>query len=170
MTVYAWFARKGQKGKSVDRPRSEYIRSPRREAQEENFFTAKLALRAIRQLFVFVISSCDSIRFSRLRISGTSGKLGFSYFPNLNGNRQCKFRFPQFGARRRGKKSKERITTRSVQIKVELREIHGLAIKDTTKTVPRTLHDQLQSLRSEIDRRASSWRALRSDQRKRSHH
>ncbi|KAF3570176.1 hypothetical protein F2Q69_00059642 [Brassica cretica] len=35
-------------------------------------------------------------------ISGTSGKLGFSYFPNLNGNRQCKFWFPQFGARRRG--------------------------------------------------------------------
>ncbi|KAF3566364.1 hypothetical protein DY000_02014850 [Brassica cretica] len=35
-------------------------------------------------------------------ISGTSGKLGFSYFPNLNGNRQCEFRFPQFGARRRG--------------------------------------------------------------------
>ncbi|KAF2560082.1 hypothetical protein F2Q68_00015808 [Brassica cretica] len=28
-------------------------------------------------------------------ISGTSGKLGFSYFPNLNGNRQCEFRFPQ---------------------------------------------------------------------------
>ncbi|KAF3588774.1 hypothetical protein F2Q69_00027186 [Brassica cretica] len=28
-------------------------------------------------------------------IFGTSGKLGFSYFPNLNGNRQCKFRFPQ---------------------------------------------------------------------------
>ncbi|KAF3539073.1 hypothetical protein F2Q69_00023180 [Brassica cretica] len=28
-------------------------------------------------------------------ISGTSGKLGFSYFPNLNENRQCKFRFPQ---------------------------------------------------------------------------
>ncbi|KAF2576190.1 hypothetical protein F2Q70_00002663 [Brassica cretica] len=27
-------------------------------------------------------------------ISGTSGKLGFSYFPNLNGNRQCEFRFP----------------------------------------------------------------------------
>ncbi|KAF3562166.1 hypothetical protein DY000_02016056 [Brassica cretica] len=35
-------------------------------------------------------------------ISGTSGKLGFSYFPNLNGNRQYEFRFPQFGARRRG--------------------------------------------------------------------
>ncbi|KAF3570113.1 hypothetical protein F2Q69_00058921 [Brassica cretica] len=35
-------------------------------------------------------------------ISGTSGKLGFSYFPNLNGNRQCEFWFPQFGARRRG--------------------------------------------------------------------
>ncbi|KAF3501249.1 hypothetical protein F2Q69_00043220 [Brassica cretica] len=25
-------------------------------------------------------------------ISGTSGKLGFSYFLNLNGNRQCEFR------------------------------------------------------------------------------
>ncbi|KAF2589742.1 hypothetical protein F2Q70_00038734 [Brassica cretica] len=35
-------------------------------------------------------------------ISGTSEKLGFSYFPYLNGNRQCEFRFPQFGARRRG--------------------------------------------------------------------
>ncbi|KAF3503500.1 hypothetical protein F2Q69_00042374 [Brassica cretica] len=35
-------------------------------------------------------------------ISGTSGKLGFSYFPTLNGNRQCELRFPQFGARRRG--------------------------------------------------------------------
>ncbi|KAF3544091.1 hypothetical protein DY000_02006996 [Brassica cretica] len=34
-------------------------------------------------------------------ISETSGKLGFSYFPNLNGNRQCEFWFPQFGARRR---------------------------------------------------------------------
>ncbi|KAF2617052.1 hypothetical protein F2Q68_00040025 [Brassica cretica] len=37
-----------------------------------------------------------------LVISGTSGKLGFSYFPNLSGNRHCEFRFPQFGARRRG--------------------------------------------------------------------
>ncbi|KAF3583958.1 hypothetical protein F2Q69_00027782 [Brassica cretica] len=34
------------------------------------------------------------------KISGTSGKLGFSYFPYLNGNRQCEFLFPQFGARR----------------------------------------------------------------------
>ncbi|KAF3603678.1 hypothetical protein F2Q69_00035486 [Brassica cretica] len=40
-------------------------------------------------------------RYIATEISGTSGKLGFSYFPNLNGNRQCKFRFPQFGARRR---------------------------------------------------------------------
>ncbi|CDY31017.1 BnaC03g55180D [Brassica napus] len=31
----------------------------------------------------------------KINISGTSGKLGFSYFPNLNGNRQCEFRFPQ---------------------------------------------------------------------------
>ncbi|KAF2558178.1 hypothetical protein F2Q68_00015681 [Brassica cretica] len=37
-----------------------------------------------------------------IQISGTSGKQGFSYFPYLNGNRQCEFRFPQFGARRRG--------------------------------------------------------------------
>ncbi|KAF3526877.1 hypothetical protein F2Q69_00047679 [Brassica cretica] len=29
-----------------------------------------------------------------LIISRTSGKLGFSYFPNLNRNRQCEFRFP----------------------------------------------------------------------------
>ncbi|KAF3585833.1 hypothetical protein F2Q69_00028929 [Brassica cretica] len=35
-------------------------------------------------------------------ITGTSGKFGFSYFPYLNGNRQCEFWFPQFGARRRG--------------------------------------------------------------------
>ncbi|KAF2560092.1 hypothetical protein F2Q68_00016380 [Brassica cretica] len=35
-------------------------------------------------------------------ISGTSGKLGFSYFPYINENRQCEFLFPQFGARRRG--------------------------------------------------------------------
>ncbi|KAF3583737.1 hypothetical protein F2Q69_00029283 [Brassica cretica] len=27
-------------------------------------------------------------------ISGSSGKLGFSLFPYLNGNRQCEFRFP----------------------------------------------------------------------------
>ncbi|KAF2573454.1 hypothetical protein F2Q70_00003709 [Brassica cretica] len=32
--------------------------------------------------------------YAWLLISGTSGKLGFSYFPNLNGNRQCKFWFP----------------------------------------------------------------------------
>ncbi|KAF2570409.1 hypothetical protein F2Q70_00004118 [Brassica cretica] len=34
----------------------------------------------------------------------------------------------------RGKNSKGRITTRSIQIKAEPRGIHGLAIKDTTKT------------------------------------
>ncbi|KAF3557672.1 hypothetical protein F2Q69_00012701 [Brassica cretica] len=41
-------------------------------------------------------SSARSLRSNRARaeISGTSGKLGFSYFPNLNGNRQCEFRFP----------------------------------------------------------------------------
>ncbi|KAF3582318.1 hypothetical protein DY000_02030671 [Brassica cretica] len=82
---------------------------------EEDFFTANLALRAISGNFPFLLySSCDSIRFlpskgfrtrnladssrspgTYLVISGTSGKLGFSYFPNLNGNRQCEFRFPQ---------------------------------------------------------------------------
>ncbi|KAF3520591.1 hypothetical protein DY000_02060305 [Brassica cretica] len=31
---------------------------------------------------------------SQGKISRTSGKLGFSYFSNLNGNRQCEFRFP----------------------------------------------------------------------------
>ncbi|KAF2572271.1 hypothetical protein F2Q70_00002876 [Brassica cretica] len=36
--------------------------------------------------------------FSSFEISGTSGKLGFSYFPNLNGNRQCEFRFPQISS------------------------------------------------------------------------
>ncbi|KAF3529869.1 hypothetical protein DY000_02041176 [Brassica cretica] len=36
-----------------------------------DFFTANLALRAIRQLSGFVISSCDSIRFSRLRVFRT---------------------------------------------------------------------------------------------------
>ena len=30
-----------------------------------------LALRTIRELFVFVISSCDSIRFGRLRVART---------------------------------------------------------------------------------------------------
>ncbi|KAF2595568.1 hypothetical protein F2Q68_00009809 [Brassica cretica] len=44
----------------------------------------------------------DYITKTAAEISGTSGKLGFSYFPNLNGNRQYKFRSPQFGARRRG--------------------------------------------------------------------
>ncbi|CAN6982880.1 unnamed protein product [Brassica oleracea var. botrytis] len=29
-----------------------------------------------------------------INISGTSGNLGFSYFPYLNGNRQCEFWFP----------------------------------------------------------------------------
>ncbi|KAF3503504.1 hypothetical protein F2Q69_00043354 [Brassica cretica] len=61
----------GQKRKSVNRPRSQYIRSPRREAWGETFFGEILALRAIRQLSVFVISSCDSIRFSRLRVART---------------------------------------------------------------------------------------------------
>ncbi|KAF3567334.1 hypothetical protein DY000_02016241 [Brassica cretica] len=37
-----------------------------------------------------------------VQISRISGKLGFSYFPILNENRQCKFPFSQFGARRRG--------------------------------------------------------------------
>ncbi|KAG5374517.1 hypothetical protein IGI04_042169, partial [Brassica rapa subsp. trilocularis] len=100
-TVYAWRAKKDKchKTKSVNRPWREYIRSPRREAWGEALFKANLALRAIRQLSVFVISSCDSIRFSRLRVVRTknladssraqaytlltSGKLGFSYFPNL---------------------------------------------------------------------------------------
>ncbi|KAF3514879.1 hypothetical protein F2Q69_00008783 [Brassica cretica] len=49
-----------------------------------------------------------SLRSDRARaklgryISGTSGKLGLSWFPNLHVNRRCEFRFPQFGARRRG--------------------------------------------------------------------
>ncbi|KAF3582323.1 hypothetical protein DY000_02030677 [Brassica cretica] len=45
---------------------------------------------------------CGVATSAKAGISGTSGKLGFSYFPNLNRNRQCEFRFPQFGARRRG--------------------------------------------------------------------
>ncbi|KAF3596506.1 hypothetical protein DY000_02020855 [Brassica cretica] len=44
------------------------IRSPRREAQRENYFRENLALRAFRQLSVFVISSCDSTRFCSLRL------------------------------------------------------------------------------------------------------
>ncbi|KAF3519092.1 hypothetical protein DY000_02061169 [Brassica cretica] len=56
----------GQQGKSSNRPWRENIRSPRREAQRENFFRANLALRAFRQLSVFVISSCDSTRFCSL--------------------------------------------------------------------------------------------------------
>ncbi|KAF3532491.1 hypothetical protein DY000_02038383 [Brassica cretica] len=37
-----------------------------------------------------------------LVISGSSGKVGFSYFPYLNGSRRYEFWFPQFGARRKG--------------------------------------------------------------------
>uniref|UniRef100_A0A0D3APR0 Uncharacterized protein n=1 Tax=Brassica oleracea var. oleracea TaxID=109376 RepID=A0A0D3APR0_BRAOL len=40
----------------------------------------------------------------KINISGTSGKLGFSYFPNLNVNRQCEFRFPH--------RAREKITIR----------------------------------------------------------
>ncbi|KAF3535943.1 hypothetical protein F2Q69_00022748 [Brassica cretica] len=55
-------------GKGSNRPWREYIRSPRQEAQRENFFRENLALRAFRQLFIFVISSCDSTRFCSLRL------------------------------------------------------------------------------------------------------
>ena len=53
---------------SSNRPWREYIRSPRREAQGRTFFRANLALKAFRQLSVFVISSCDSNRFCSLRL------------------------------------------------------------------------------------------------------
>ncbi|KAF3528381.1 hypothetical protein DY000_02038876 [Brassica cretica] len=49
-----------------------------------------------------IITRSAQTRAEPRHISGTSGKLGFSYFPYLNGNRQCEFRFPQFGARRKG--------------------------------------------------------------------
>ncbi|KAF2579678.1 hypothetical protein F2Q68_00004418 [Brassica cretica] len=56
------------KEESSDRPWREYTRSSRREAQGENFFRANLALRAFRQLSVFVILSCDSTRFCSLTL------------------------------------------------------------------------------------------------------
>ncbi|KAG5414993.1 hypothetical protein IGI04_002560 [Brassica rapa subsp. trilocularis] len=99
-------------GKNIISPFLSYdslrVEGEKRERQrKKKLFGENLALRAIRQLSLFVISSCDSIRISRLsvvrtrnlaersRIFGNSGKLEFSYFPNLNGNRQCEFRFPQ---------------------------------------------------------------------------
>ena len=51
-----------------NRPLREYIRSPRQEAQRENFFRASFALRAFGQLSVFVISSCESTRLCSLRL------------------------------------------------------------------------------------------------------
>uniref|UniRef100_A0A0D3CRX2 Retrotransposon gag domain-containing protein n=1 Tax=Brassica oleracea var. oleracea TaxID=109376 RepID=A0A0D3CRX2_BRAOL len=53
---------------SSNRPWREDIRSPRREAQKKDFSRENLALRAIRQLSVFDISSCDSTRFCCLRL------------------------------------------------------------------------------------------------------
>ncbi|KAF2542014.1 hypothetical protein F2Q68_00030475 [Brassica cretica] len=88
-------AAEGQKRKSVNRPWSQYIRSLRREAWERTFLRANLALRAIRQLSVFVISSCDSTRFCSLWLlePGIQTALVAKASTLL---------FPQFCARRRG--------------------------------------------------------------------
>ncbi|KAG5397888.1 hypothetical protein IGI04_019702 [Brassica rapa subsp. trilocularis] len=47
-------------------------------------------------------SYCDSIRFSRLRVARTRNLADSSQAQAYTLNRQCEFRFPQFGARRRG--------------------------------------------------------------------
>ncbi|KAG5415230.1 hypothetical protein IGI04_002797, partial [Brassica rapa subsp. trilocularis] len=94
-TVYAWPTRKDKCQVSADKYGSfedncedrekwnisilcydglraeEYIRSPRRGAWRRTFFRENLALEQFRQFSVFVFSSCDSIRFSRLKVTGT---------------------------------------------------------------------------------------------------
>ena len=42
----------------------EYIRSPMREAQRENFFTANIALRAIRQLLLLLFRAATQLGFA----------------------------------------------------------------------------------------------------------
>ena len=56
------------KEESSNRPWREYIRSPRREAQRENFFRANLALRAILGNFPFLLLELHSIRSYSLRV------------------------------------------------------------------------------------------------------
>ncbi|KAF3592831.1 hypothetical protein DY000_02022556 [Brassica cretica] len=65
-------------------------------------YVATELFRNVDTTLVHAFSSTLRCYLPKTVISGTSGKLGFSYFPYLNGNRQCEFWFPQFGARRRG--------------------------------------------------------------------
>ncbi|KAF3603682.1 hypothetical protein F2Q69_00035482 [Brassica cretica] len=83
MTVYAWFARKDKCQVSADK-------------YENLKIITKIGKNRISPFLCY-----DGLRTEGEKrkptlepISGTSGKLGFSYFPNLNGNRQCEFRFP----------------------------------------------------------------------------
>ncbi|KAF2587881.1 hypothetical protein F2Q70_00038880 [Brassica cretica] len=61
--------------------------------RHDNFYSEQKNLEHLGN-FPFLLSSYDSTRFSSLRYLGPLGNLGFPIFPNLNGNRQCKFRFP----------------------------------------------------------------------------
>ncbi|KAF2551671.1 hypothetical protein F2Q68_00034235 [Brassica cretica] len=91
MTVYAWFARKDKCQLSADK-------------YEILKIITKIGKNGISPFLCYCgLRAEEKKRKPTLEpISETSGKLGFSYFPYLNGNRQCEFWFPQFGARRRG--------------------------------------------------------------------
>ncbi|KAF3583862.1 hypothetical protein F2Q69_00030198 [Brassica cretica] len=91
MTVYAWFARKDKCQASADK-------------YEILKIITKIGKNGISPFLCYggLRAEGEKCKPTLEPISGTSGKLGFSYFPNLNGNRQCEFWFPHFSARRRG--------------------------------------------------------------------
>ncbi|KAF3539145.1 hypothetical protein F2Q69_00020668 [Brassica cretica] len=91
MTVYAWFARKDKCQVSADK-------------YEILKIITKIVKNGISPFLCYggLGAEGEKRKPTLEPISGTSGKLGFSYFPNLNRNRQCEFRFPQFGAREEG--------------------------------------------------------------------
>ncbi|KAF3536995.1 hypothetical protein F2Q69_00022712 [Brassica cretica] len=71
--------------------------------------------------------------FNCHKYPGPMGNLGFPNFPNLNGNRQCEFRFPQFGAKRRGDGSLSATNARSDMSTDELNNLQtrdGYAVDD----------------------------------------